>query len=238
MEIDERKAAQIILSIGTHRKRRVLDPITVAEELQKLTKRFPRKEVARRFKIADRTLRTYFKLLNLPEHVKELIRSRKIGQDLAYRLTLLDNPEDQEVLANAILESDLTNKEVRAIVQTLKRRNPNMPISQCMELVIKYRPRIEEEFLIITKVEMDTLRDLSAISEDKNIRLDDLFKQIVLEVVPADSLSSIRIEGEVVMLSLDRQGNRAYKNAARKMRVRDFELLNVLARNWMEMHED
>jgi len=236
MEIDERKAAQIILSIGTHRRQRVLDPIAVAEELQKLIRKLPRKEVARRFKIADRTLRVYLKLLDLTEPVKELVRSRKIGQDLAYRLALLDNPEDQEVLGKTILEASLTNREVRAIVQTLKRRNPDMPIHQCVELAVRYRPRIEEEFLIITKIEPDTLQYLKTESIAENISLDDLLRRIALEVIPPNSLSSVRIKNEVIMLALDKQGDQAYRSAAKKMRVKDFQVLNILAQDWKKKH--
>jgi len=237
MEIDERKAAQIILSIGSHRKKRVLDPIAAAEELQRLSKKVPRKEVARRFSIADRTLRIYLKLLSLPEPVKELIRTRKIGQDLAYRLTLLDDPKEQEALAKAILEAKLTNKEVRAIVQTLKRRNPDMSIDQCVQLAVKYRPRIEEQFLIITKLEPETQERLQNRSRTETVTPDDLLKRIILDVIPPASFSSIRIKNDAVMLSVDKEGDRAYRQAAKKMHVRDFELLDVLVRNWMEKHD-
>lgn len=235
MEINEHKAAQIILSIGTHRKYRVLDPITVAEELKKLCEKIPRKEVARRFKIADRTLRIYFKLLNLSESVKELVRSRKIPQDIAYRLTFLSK-EDQEDLAKRILETDLTNKEVRAIVQTLKRRNPDMPIEQCIELVLKYRPRAEEEFLIVTKLEPKVLSELNIKSKVYNLQLDDLLKEIMSEVIPADGLSFIKTKNEIVFLALNKQGRQAYKNAVKKMRIKDFQLLNVLVQGWIQKH--
>jgi hypothetical protein len=236
MAIDERKAARIILSIGSHRKERVLDPIAVAEELQELCKNIPRREVARRLKIADRTLRIYLKLLDLPEPVKELIRSRKIGQDFAYRLALLDNPKEQEALGKAILENDLTNKEVRGIVQTLRRRNPDMSIDECIQLAIKYRPRIEEQFLIITKIEPETLQRLEARSRTENIAPAELLRRIVLELIPQGTLSSARFEKGVAMLSVDKQGDLAYRNAANKMHVRDFELLDALVRKWMENH--
>lgn len=228
MQIDEETLAKLLLSVGTRKKWRALDPITTAKELDKFCKRSSQKEVARMLGVSSETIRMFICLLSLPENIQKLVEERKIGIDSGYRISLL-NEDEQEILANATIDKKVTSKELRGIIQSLKKMNPHMPILECVELAIKYRPIIEEEHLLFLKIRENTLNALKERSEASGILIDDLIEGILKKTISSEKgFISAKIFDHTILLALKREGFNAFKTEAVNTNIKFHNLIDKL----------
>jgi hypothetical protein len=220
---------RLIISLKSPKKWRVMDPIEIAQNLNILCQHFPRDEVARRLGISKAgTLWVYLRLLNLNENVKKLIRSGKIGEDVGYRISLLPDPKEQEILAEAVVRHQLTSNDVKGIVQNLKKRNPNLSIEECIEIALKAKPIIQEKHVIITKIKSDTLESLKEKAEQKICPLEDIAKKCLQEILPEGSLTSLKVIGTTVILILDKKNFELFKRIAAEMKVKPENLIDIV----------
>lgn len=234
MLTDEETLAKLLLSVGTRKKWRVLDPITTAKELDKLCKRTSQKEVARMIGVSSETIRMFRRLLTLPKNVQKLVEERKIGIDSGYRISLL-NVDEQEILANVIIEKKLTSVEVRGIIQSLKKWNPHMPILECVEVAIKYRPIIEDEHLLVSRIRESTLNALKERFEASGILVDDLIEGILKETIPIEKgFISAKIFDNTILLVLEKGGFNEFKAEAVKSKVNLNNLVDKLIEYGLE----
>ena len=234
--LSEETIKRLLISIKSPKAWRSMDPIEVAQNLKFLCERMPREEVARRFNISKRaTLWVYLRLLDLPEKVQELIRAGKIGKDKGYRISLLKDKREQEILADAAIKHHLSSGEVRGIVQSLKKRNPDMPIEECIQLALKARPIIEEEHVIVTKIQKDTLKTLKEKSEECGVVMEELVRKVMeKEVIPPNSITSLRFIDTTVILSLGKDCFKAFKDKARETKVKPEDLVETLIKKWLQ----
>ena len=231
----EEALASLLLSVGTRKKWRALDPITAAKTIELVCKSSSQAEVARKLSVSQETIRVFRRLLTLPESVQKLIKARKIGIDTGYRLSLMKSKDEQEILARAIVDKQLTSKEVRGMIQSLKKRNPHMPISKCIELAIKYRPIVEEEHLVVTGIQRDTLDALKKRSETSGILVDDLIKRILAETMQsAMDIISVKILDGVAILALKKDGFKALRTESHKLKVKVDNLVETLVERWLQ----
>ena len=234
-QYDKEALASLLLSVGTRKKWRALDPITAARTIESMCKSSSQVEVARKLSVSPQTLRMFRSLLKLPESVQKLIKARKIGIDAGYRLSLLKSKDEQEILANAIVGKQITSKEVRGIIQSLKKRNPHMPISKCVELAIKYRPIIEEEHLVVTGIQRNTLNALKKRSETSGILVDDLIRRILAEIMQsAKDIISVKILDGVAILALKKDGFKALRAESQKSKIKLDNLVETLVGRWLQ----
>lgn len=234
MQADEETLAKLLLSVGTRKRWRALDPITTANILDKLCKRSSQKEVARKIGVSSEQIRQFRCLLDLPKNVKKLVEDRKIGIDAGYRISLLKNEDEQEILAKAIIDRKVTSNEVRGIVQSLKKWNLNMPISECIELAIKYRRIIEEEHLLVSRIRERTLNSLKERSEASGISVDDLLEGILKETIsPEEGFISANNFDYTILLALKKEGFNTFKAEAAKSNIKLNNLVDRLIERWL-----
>lgn len=235
--LDEKTIARLLLSIP-HKKSSPMDQIEVAEKLELLCKHIPRKEVARRLGINRASLRQSLHLLRLPKSIQQLIKNGRIGKETGYRISLLKDEREQVVLADAVIKHRLSSNEVKGIVQSLKKRNPDMPIEECIQLALKSRPIIKEEHLIVTKIQNATLQALERESERYNVVVDEQIRKIVEEILPPNSMASLKVADRIIMMSLEKDGVKAFKDKARQTGVRPSDLVEILIRKWLRKNEN
>lgn len=229
--LGEETIRRLIISLKTPRKWRAMDPIEIAQNVKILCEHFPREEVARRLGISKGgTLWVYLKLVNLPEKVQSYIKAGKIGQDTGYRISLLKDLKEQEILADAVMKHHLSSGEVKGIVQNLKKRNPELPIEECIRLTLKARPSITEEHIVITKMKTDTLESLKKESQREGIKVEELLKKSLSELLSPKSVNSLKLFNRTVIMSLGKDDFRLFRNKAQEINVKLENLLDALVK--------
>ena len=229
--VGEDTIKRLIISLKAPKKWRVMDPVEIAQNLKILCAHFPRDEVARRLGInKEGTLWVYLRLLNLPEKVQRDIKAGKIGMDSGYRISILKDPKEQEILADAITKYRLRSGEVKAIVQNLKRKNPELPIEECISLALKARPSITEEHIIVTRIGTDTLELLKKKSQKEDLHVEELLKKSLLEPLALESISSLKLIDKTIIMSLGKEDFRLLKNKAQELKVKLENLIDVIVK--------
>jgi len=229
MQIDEETLAKLLLSVGTRKKWRALPPITTANILDEWCKSSSQKEVAGLLGVSSETIRMFRRLLTLPENVQKLVEDREIGIDAGDRISRFKDPEVQEILAKATIDRKVTSDEVKNLIKSLKNRNPDMPISECIELVIKYRPIIEEEHLVISRIRESTLNALKKKSETSGILVDNLIEDVLKETISTEKgFISANIYDNTILLSLKTEGFKVFKAESVKSKVKLNDLIDKL----------
>lgn len=156
---------EIILSVGTHRKKRLLSPIEVSERFAMLLNQgYSKEKIAEFVKLDPSMLERFIRLLQLEPYIKHLVdwgRSNKsaISFSAASEISLL-NPKDQIHVTEAILKYQLTKSETKQITEIKKRSSKE--ISNCINEVLNMRPRI-----ICKHVFLGTITDDRIISKLK-----------------------------------------------------------------------
>ena len=144
--MDEESALAIIFA-NTKRRKRVVDLLTIAECFAFLKNIYrTQKAIAEKTDLSREMVREFLVILDLPEYVKELIRSRKIDSiDTAYRLSKI---KDEETLRNVVEKlTGLQTHDFRDIVSSM-REISGLSIDTAKEIVLKTKPRNIHFFII------------------------------------------------------------------------------------------
>jgi len=117
--LSEDKALAIVFA-NTRRKKRTENLMTVAEAFEHLAQQCgSQKSVAEKVGLSSEMVREFRRLLGLPPEIQELVRSRKIDRlDVAYRLSMVSDPEEQLKMAReaaGLITDDL--RDLRHLVQ-------------------------------------------------------------------------------------------------------------------------
>lgn len=227
--LGEDKTRRLIVSLKGAKKWRLMDPIEIAESLEILCKHFSRDEVAKRLGISKRgTLWAYLKLLTLSEKVKDLIKARRIGQDVGYRISILDDPAEQETLAYAVMTHHLSSNELKAIVQNLKKRNLGLPIEECIRIALKARQKIAEEHVLVTKIQHNTLELLETKSQREKLPVEQLLRNSLLRIMPLTKIGSLKLINTTLIMSVGKEDFRLLKKEAQETKVKMEDLIDLL----------
>lgn len=239
-QYDKEELAKLLLSIGTRKRWRASDPITTARKLEALLKVTTQKEIAKKLGVSQEMIREFLRLLTLSSNVQELVRARKISIDEGYRLSLIENKNFQEALANSIVAHTLKAKEVRGIVQSLMKRNPDMSVSEGVELVMKYRPIIDTEDLVVTSLDRVTFERLKAEAEKKTMSVNALLEEIVRPIVRDPShLKTVKTINKAVLMVLTKEGFSEFVTESKRLKIRPNDLVESLTKKYLEMrHND
>ena len=236
--LDKETINRLVVSLKGKRKERLMDPIEIATTLKLLCDHMPREEVARRFNISERsTLWVYLRLLSLPAKVQQHMRDGKIGMDSGYRISILRNMEEQEILADAVIKFRLSSGEVKGIVQSLKKRNPDLAIEECIRLALKARPFVEEEHLVITRIKEDTLLALRKKSQLCQMSLEELVRKCMDEHLSPQSITLLRLSDSTVVISLTKEGFTAFRKKAKNLNIKSEHLVEFLVQRCL-LNED
>ena len=177
---------KLILSVGTHRSKRPLMPVEVAEAINAaLASGTTRQELADALHLEYPTMVGRFvRLLKLPPEIRHLVDwgqgQSAISFAVASEIELLASNNEQWEVAEATLKHRLAKVEVRQIVQI--RQRSGKPVSECVAEVIRMRPRIERRHLIVGSVLSNRMQTvLQQMTQDKR---DELLKNAIVSQNP------------------------------------------------------
>jgi hypothetical protein len=116
----------------------------------------------------------FLRLLKLSPEVQHLVDWGHSGATIsftaAWRLTELLNLKDQTRACDAILEHQLTSREVEQLIQL--RMRSRKPIAECIRGVLRMRPHVERRHVFIGAIVSEKVRDkLSAMVQEERDKL-------------------------------------------------------------------
>ena len=123
---------------------------------------------------------------------------------------------------------------MKAIVQNLKKRNPNLPIEDCIDLTLKARKKVSEEHVIITKIRPTTLELLKERSKKDRIPIQTLLKRLLLDIFPIQDFNSLRLVNRTIILATSTEDFKLVKEEAQKNNIELENLLDVLLNRELE----
>lgn len=140
---------------GGNKRGRPMSPIEVAVALTSMKVEDGSAEsVGEAVGLSESNVGRFLKLLGLPVKIQHQIDwgsgGAFIGFSAAVALSRLTNHRDQSVLANEILASSLTSKEVPQIIQLRKRSGKS--IEDCVKEIKGMRTIVEKRFVLIGAV--------------------------------------------------------------------------------------
>ncbi len=173
--MDEESALAIIFA-NTKRHKRTVDLLTVAECFYFLRNIYGTQEaVAEKTDLSREMVREFLQILNLPEYVKKLIKSRKVDSiDTAYRLSKIKDEQTLRTVINKLLS--LQTHDLRDVISTAK-ENAGLSIDAAKEAVLKSKQRNLHVFVLDFSEE--NYKKLVAVAKNKNNTPAELVKRIV-----------------------------------------------------------
>jgi len=226
---DKKEEARLLLSVGTHKKDRPFGPIEAGRKLAIRCEGTPREDVAKKYGLSSEMLREFLSASKISPKAQQILDSWEIGIDKIYRISMLRSLREQNELATALLEYNLSSKEVRNIVQ-LKNRNLTFSITDCVKTVVKSRPIIERRHLVVTEIDNDTLEKIKEQIKSHNVSAEKLLITTLEKFLPSNSLISFKMRDKIIILNLNKEGFQSFKKKAEKLGVELDNLVETLAR--------
>ena len=117
---DEQAAA---LALIENLQREDLDPIEVAEGCKKLIERYglTQEEAAKRLGKSRSAITNAMRLLNLPEYVRDQVRTGDISAGHAKALLSLNSPEQMSAAADQIIAKDMSVRQAEALCRKMSK---------------------------------------------------------------------------------------------------------------------
>lgn len=232
-ELEPEEWALVLASIGTRRRERPIDPVTLAEMFERTP--WTNDEIAKRLSVTSRTVVMFKHLLRLPQNIRALLQIGKIGIDEGDRLsTLKKDTFSQQFLAKAITDRAIGADLVKSAVR-FKNRNPDLPIGSCIDMALKAKPTIEKRHILVTSIEKGVSEALIERAEQAQISLPNLLRKVLERNLPNnESLVSIVTHGAVILLTLTSEGWEALRQKSASLGVPLDELVETLAKLWLE----
>ena len=183
------------LSVGTHRRVRVLTPVEVADHYAMAIRSGASKtECAEATQFSGTTMIDRFLVLRtLPQRLRHLVdwgRSGKgaIGFSAAVELTRFARGS-QPTMGFNIVEHDLTKREIVSVRQLVERSAD--PLDRCLHRVLARRPVVRHVEVVVGSIDDTDLRKVlqGYLQNERN----ELMQTVLGEVVPAASITSARL---------------------------------------------
>lgn len=145
----------LIISVGTHRSNRRLQPSQVSMLLNNAIESGETiGSISDQLNLSNSVIRSFLSLSKLPENIQSLIgwgsKATSIAFSSAIEISRLDTPHEMEALAKHILEMGLSLKDVTQIVQIYKRSDKD--IDESVETVLNLQVEYEKRHLIIGEI--------------------------------------------------------------------------------------
>jgi len=225
-EFDEVKAfATLVTNLG--KKKRTENLLKLAQYCVDLKKLYGSwAKLAEKIKISDERshispemLREFGAVMELPVEVKEMVRNNLITSvDIAYRISRLENSEDQIRLAKNVVQRGLSTSDVRAIIE-YKIKNPHVRLEDATERVIKSKTKVVTCHVVIMELQKNTIDELKEEAKAKGINIDDLILSMLQARVEANWILSFGMWDTDIILKLSEDGFNAFKREAQILKV-------------------
>jgi len=233
LKLDINEEAKLLLSVGTHRRKRPLGPVEVSDLIYRLEKfggaticglGTPRSQIASKLGFKGKEmLERFLSLQTLPVTIRGIIgwegaKDGRLTLSTGWELVKLRDEKDKEILAKVALDRNLAKREVVSIVQ-LRLRNPQKTINECIEDVKRIRPEIQTGYAVVTQLTTDTISKLRECAARSGSSLEDALKAILSKSIPSAHTKSVAIRKRLVILTLDEDGYKLFKTLPDKLKT-------------------
>ncbi len=174
----------LILSVGIHKRERPLSPIAVAELLENaINSGTTIQELSNEILLNSTMITRFRRLMNLAPEIQHLVcwgGESGITFSTASEIARLRTSKEHKFLVKATLEHGLSKKEAIQVVEV--RNKFGKPINECVEEILKMRPRVIRRYLFIGAVKSSEVQKrLSKMTqEERNV----LFNKAVTSNYP------------------------------------------------------
>ncbi len=151
----------LILSVGTHRGERPYSPFEVAQHFQQAIDAGASLNDCAEAVSFDGTsmVSRFLRLLNLRPEIQPLADWGQTGSTIAFTAAselARVGSEDQQVASQAVLQHRLSSSEAKQLVQM--RLRSGKPMAECVDDLLRLRPRIEKRYVFVGAVMSERLR--------------------------------------------------------------------------------
>jgi DNA-binding transcriptional MerR regulator len=222
----EKIQQNLILSVGIHRKKRILTPIEVAEGIKVLRDhKMSTKDIRELLMLeSDSMILKFERLLELSPEIQHLIdwgqSSSAIAFTSASEIAKMKDFQEQKLIADNIIKEKLTKTEVIQIIQAKKRSDNTL--STCIEDAIKLRPQIDRKFVYIGAIINKDL--LPILSQKSQLERDRLLEGALTSNIP----QTVQWEGRLGKDRFTLVGSEDFEALIKKMTPGFEERINFL----------
>lgn len=238
--LKEEEFEELVLSVGIHRRRRVLRPVEVAKRIKRALEagvlrgsgitQFSLGSLAKRLGLKDASMVTRFlTLLNIPEEFQEIVEwGSRAGAmshltfSIASAMSTLSRDQQRELFLE-VFKHELTKLEAMSVVQTLK-RNPSRSVRDAVGEVLRSRPvRVYHEVLIGSFPPESPMASPSLPTGRKEAVLNAVLKPIF-----DDEAVVGRVSEKHFLISTSEHGKRLFQEYCKRLAVGPNELVTKL----------
>jgi len=210
----------LVLSVNVHRKNRRLSPVQVARHMTRALQEIDAERLARALGFGDTTTLTkILRLGELPADLASLVdwgtRRGSVSMSAAAEILRLSSPTAIEHAMRAAVEHNLTREEARQVVQVQKRSGGS--IQECVESVLRTRPRVERSELIIGSFVSEVAK--ARIASLGNEAATRILRRILAREYPNVTCQAVRVNGDRFSLLLSLEDSAKLRSGLRSRSV-------------------
>ena len=205
------------MSIKVKGSDRPLTPIEVSKGISEFKKELngDYDELSKRLGVSKDIIKDFEELLSLPAEIQDTIAfgtsksdSGKLSFTTAAIIAELKDSEDMLKVGLAVLSfpRPITKTEVDNIV-SLKRRNSEKSIEDCIAEIVKMRPNIVRHYLFVSSLDEDIRKQLTQLSLQNHKEVDSLALEIFSKEFPENSVKKVHLGNEFVRISFTKEGH-------------------------------
>lgn len=179
-KINEEELLAILYSNFSGKGKQKNDWIFIADKLNELNSIYNSEEkIAKNLGLSREMVRSTIKLLELPEEVKQLIRSNKITQDLGWRLLAIKEKKTIIEVAKSII--GLSAHDARDMIRFAK-NNPDIPIKNQIERLKQAKAKEGKLNIFITTLSDADYGKLQKIAKEKGLKANELIVELIRKI--------------------------------------------------------
>jgi hypothetical protein len=233
-EDEVKSLALLIVNLG--KKKRNENLFKIAEHCVKLKERYNSwTKLAKMIKISDERphisaemLREFGAIYTLSDEVKQMIKDGLITSvDIAYRLSLLKNKDDQTNLAKIAVAKKLSTSDIRAIVE-YKLKNENVTIDEATQRVLESKAKVVTRHIVIMELSNETLEKLKKRANESKQSVDRLVYEMLSKKWNKDWLLSFGMKDSDIIIKLSEEGFGVLQQEAKKLKIELKDLANII----------
>lgn len=210
--LTEEEQKNLLLSVGTHRGKRVLTPCEVAFLFQKAINHGATLQDCAKAALLDGTtwISRFLRTLKLDKSVRHLVGWGQIAGSVSFtsatEVARLDKSEQGQVF-KSIIENMLSSKEIRELVQI--RLRSNRPIQECIDEVVSLRTQTVRQHMFVGSIASPTLK--LKLREQTQSKRDAILRDIVLSKSAALTKSAFKLGIDNFAVITDDKGSEVFQ---------------------------
>ncbi len=194
--------------------KRVLSPIQVAHQIQRLIDEEGLETTSVILPITKDHIATFIRLLTLPKEYHDAIiwgksNSLGVGFSAASYISKLNDEKEQRLLFSEASKQSISEKDVLEIISFYKKHN--VPLKDVIEKTTSARPNIINEYLVVISISLHTQAKIEQDSQMMKITPSELFKKHLKDKFEIMDVKDVQFKGNNIGIMFDEAEYKKYK---------------------------